>query len=140
MQRLQPSIEQIVTERLDAMEQAGSPADLIESVAEQVPGAVLCELIGVPQDDRVMFMRLCHGHLDASQSQKRRAAAGEAFSRYLLAMIARQRKDPGEGLIGAVGGAHRPRPPPGGLPGGGGDGVVGGAANQNRKINMGVHG
>ncbi|MCI3928116.1 cytochrome P450 [Streptomyces sp. AN091965] len=105
-QRLQPSIEQIVTERLDAMEQAGSPADLIEFVAEEVPGAVLCELIGVPKDDRVMFLRLCHAHLDASRSQKRRAAAGEAFSRYLLAMIARERKDPGEGLIGAVVAEH----------------------------------
>ncbi|RSM88012.1 cytochrome P450 [Kibdelosporangium aridum] len=102
MQRMQPYIEQIVADRLDAMEQAGSPADLIEFVADEVPGAVLCELIGVPRDDRAMFMQLCHGHLDASRSQKRRAAAGEAFSRYLLAMIARERKDPGEGLIGAV--------------------------------------
>ncbi len=106
MQRLQPYIEQIVTERLDAMEQAGSPADLIEFVADEVPGAVLCELIGVPRDDRAMFMQLCHGHLDASRSQKKRAAAGEAFSRYLLAMIARERKDPGEGLIGAVVAEH----------------------------------
>ncbi|ATL69938.1 cytochrome P450 [Nocardia terpenica] len=102
MRRLQPYIEQIVTERLDAMEQAESPADLIELVANQVPGAVLCELIGVPRDDRAMFMQLCHGHLDASRSQRRRAAAGEAFSRYLLAMIARERKNPGEGMIGAV--------------------------------------
>ncbi|WET80955.1 cytochrome P450 [Amycolatopsis sp. QT-25] len=102
MQRLRPYIEQIVSDRLDALEQAGSPADLIELVADEVPGAVLCELIGVPRDDRAMFMQLCHGHLDPARSQKRRAAAGEAFSRYLLAMIARERKDPGEGLIGAV--------------------------------------
>ncbi|UMP01405.1 cytochrome P450 [Amycolatopsis sp. EV170708-02-1] len=102
MQRLRPYIEQIVSERLDAMEAAGSPADLIELVANEVPGAVLCELIGVPRDDRAMFMQLCHAHLDPARSQKRRAAAGEAFSRYLLAMIARERKEPGEGLIGAV--------------------------------------
>ncbi|GAA4525565.1 cytochrome P450 [Amycolatopsis samaneae] len=102
MRRLQPRIEQIVAERLDAMARAGSPADLVEFVADEVPGAVLCELVGVPRDDRAMFMQLCHGHLDASRSQRRRAAAGEAFSRYLLAMIARERKDPGEGLIGAV--------------------------------------
>ncbi|QYC40294.1 Crosslinking oxygenase OxyB [Nonomuraea coxensis DSM 45129] len=102
MRRLTPSIERIVTERLDALERAGPPADLVRLVADEVPGAVLCELIGVPRDDRAMFLRLCHGHLDASRSQKRRAAAGAAFSRYLLAMIARERKDPGEGLLGAV--------------------------------------
>ena len=102
IRRLQPYIEQIVAERLDAIERAGSPADLVELVANEVPGAVLCELIGVPRDDRAMFLRLCHGHLDASRSRKQRAAAGAAFSRYLLAMIARERKNPGEGLLGAV--------------------------------------
>ncbi|MFI9452345.1 cytochrome P450 [Amycolatopsis sp. NPDC052450] len=106
MRRMEPYIEQIVSERLDAMEDAGSPADVIELVADEVPGAVLCELIGVPRDDRAMFLKLCHGHLDASLSQRRRAAAGEAFSRYLLAMIARNRKEPGEGLIGAVVAEH----------------------------------
>lgn len=106
MRRLRPYIEQIVTERLDIMEEAGSPADLIELLADAVPGAVLCELIGVPQDDRAMFIQLCHRHLDASLSQRRRAGAGEAFSRYLLAMIARNRKEPGEGLIGAVVAEH----------------------------------
>jgi len=106
MRRLTPLIEQIVTERLDAMEQAGCPADLVEFVADEVPGAVLCDLIGVPRDDRARFLQLCHGHLDASRSQKKRAAAGEAFSRYLLAMMARERKDPGDGLIGSIVAEH----------------------------------
>ncbi|MFC9252761.1 cytochrome P450 [Amycolatopsis thailandensis] len=106
IRRLRPYIEQIVEERLDALEDEGSPADLIEVVADEVPGAVLCELIGVPRDDRATFTQLCHRHLDPSLSQRKRAAAGEAFSRYLLTMIARQRKEPGEGLIGAVVAEH----------------------------------
>ncbi|MBB5855621.1 cytochrome P450 [Amycolatopsis umgeniensis] len=106
IRRLQPYIEQIVADRLDAMEDEGSPADLIELLADEVPGAVLCELIGVPRDDRATFTQLCHRHLDPSLSQRKRAAAGEAFSRYLLAMIATQRKEPGEGLIGAVVAEH----------------------------------
>ncbi|QUQ69293.1 cytochrome P450 [Kutzneria sp. CA-103260] len=106
MRRMQPYIEEIVAERLDAMADEGSPADLIELFADVVPRAVLCELVGVPRDDRAMFMQLCHRHLDPSLSQKRRAAAGEAFSRYLLAMIARERKDPGEGLFGSIVAEH----------------------------------
>lgn len=106
LRALQPDIEQIVADRLDAMEQEGSPADLIELVADEVPGTVLCQLLGVPRDDRATFMQLYHRHLDASLSQKRRASAGEAFSRYLLAMIARERKDPGEGFIGTVVAEH----------------------------------
>ncbi|WP_414939961.1 cytochrome P450 [Amycolatopsis sp. cmx-11-51] len=106
MRRMGPYVDRIVADRLDAMEREGSPADLIELVADEVPGAVLCELIGVPRDDRAMFMQLCHRHLDASLSQRKRAAVGEAFSRYLLAMIARERKDPGEGLFGSIVAAH----------------------------------
>ncbi|GHF54271.1 cytochrome P450 [Amycolatopsis bartoniae] len=106
MRRLRPYVEQIVAERLDALAQAGPPADLVELVADEVPGAVLCELLGVPRDDRVTFMQLYHRHLDASLSARRRASAGEAFSRYLLAMIARERKDPGEGFIGTVVAEH----------------------------------
>ncbi|MDR7276968.1 cytochrome P450 [Catenuloplanes atrovinosus] len=106
MRRLAPLIDEIVAERLDAVERAGPPADLIELVADVVPGAVLCELIGVPRDDRAMFLQLCHRHLDASLSARRRAAAGEAFSRYLVTMMARERKDPGEGLIGAIVAEH----------------------------------
>lgn len=106
MRRLRPEIDQIVADRLDAMEQEGSPADLVELVADEVPGTVLCQLLGVPRDDRATFMQLYHRHLDASLSQKRRMAAGEAFSRYLLAMIGRERKDPGEGFIGTVVAEH----------------------------------
>lgn len=106
MRGMATRIEQIVADRLDAMEQEGSPADLVELLADEVPGAVLCELIGVPRDDHAMFLQLCHAHLDPARSQRRRAAAGEAFSRYLLAMMARERKEPGEGLIGSIVAAH----------------------------------
>jgi oxidation protein CepF len=106
MRQLRPSIDGIVAERLDALAEAGSPADLVEVVADAVPGTVLCQLLGVPRDDRATFMQLYHRHLDASLSQRKRAAAGEAFSRYLLAMIARERRDPGEGLIGTVVAEH----------------------------------
>ncbi|WIM94449.1 cytochrome P450 [Actinoplanes oblitus] len=106
MRRMATRIEEIVADRLDAMEQEGSPADLVELVADQVPGTVLCELVGVPRDDQAMFLQLCHGHLDPTRSQRKRAVAGEAFSRYLLAMMARERKDPGEGLIGSIVAEH----------------------------------
>nr|AGS49783.1 putative cytochrome P450 hydroxylase [uncultured bacterium esnapd15] len=106
MRLLGPRIEEIVAERLDAVEQAGPPADLIELFADKVPGAVLCELIGVPRDDRDMFLQLCHRHLDPALSARKRASAGEAFSRYLRAMVTRERKDPGESFIGSIVAEH----------------------------------
>ncbi|MFE0178381.1 cytochrome P450 [Streptomyces sp. NPDC059002] len=102
MRRLEPRIEEIVAERLDLMERAGPPADLVEQFAEPIAGAVLCELIGVPRDDRNDFLRRCHQHLATGQGRQRRAAAGTAFTRYLAALVARRRADPDEGFIGML--------------------------------------
>ncbi|MGW2231819.1 cytochrome P450, partial [Streptomyces formicae] len=102
IRRLGPRIEEIVEDRLDHVERAGQPADLVERFATPVAGAVLCELIGVPRDDRGDFLRRCHTHLATGQGRQRRASAGNAFTRYLAALVARQRADPDEGFIGML--------------------------------------
>ncbi|RZB19445.1 cytochrome P450 [Streptomyces sp. F001] len=99
--RLEPRIEAVVDERLDAMERMGPPADLVQHFADPVPGPVLCELIGVPRDDRADFLRRCHAHL-ATLGRQERAAAGTAFTRYLTALVARTRKDPDGGFLGML--------------------------------------
>ncbi|MCC5036791.1 cytochrome P450 [Streptomyces sp. WAC 00631] len=102
MRRLEPLVEGIVTERLDAMERGGPPADLVRSFCSPVPGAVLCELIGVPRDDRGGFLRRCHAFLAPGRGRQRRAAAGDALSRYLADMVRRARRDPDDGFLGAL--------------------------------------
>ncbi|MEO3972421.1 cytochrome P450 [Streptomyces sp. CAU 1734] len=102
LRRLEPGIEEIIEDHLDTVEATGPGADLMSLFAQPVPGEVLCELIGVPRDDRPEFLRHCHRHLDFSRSRKVRAADGAAFSHYLLSMVARQRKDPDDGFIGAL--------------------------------------
>ncbi|CAM5626345.1 Cytochrome P450 OS=Streptomyces alboniger OX=132473 GN=CP975_32055 PE=3 SV=1 [Streptomyces alboniger] len=102
VRRLEPRIEAVVAERLDVIERAGPPADLVAQFAEPVAGAVLCELIGVPRDDRGDFLRRCHAHLTAGQDRGRRADAGNAFTRYLAALVAAARKDPDDGFLGML--------------------------------------
>ena len=102
MRGLQPRIEAIVADRLDAMERAGPPADLVELFAGPVPLAVLCELIGVPRDDRPDFTRLSARQVDHGRSPRQRAAAGAAVSHYLGNLVARQRADPDDGFIGML--------------------------------------
>ncbi|MDN0201131.1 cytochrome P450 [Streptomyces sp. S.PNR 29] len=99
--RLEPRIQAIVHERLDAMERVGPPADLVRHFADPVPGPVLCELIGVPRDDQADFLRRCHAHL-ATAGRQERAAAGTAFTRYLSALITRARKNPDDGFLGML--------------------------------------
>jgi oxidation protein CepF len=102
MRRMEPRIEAIVAERLDAMERAGPPADLVKLFAEPIHGAVLCELIGVPRDDRADFLRRCQRHLDLRRGRQARAADGAWVSRYLDGMTARQRRNPDEGFLGML--------------------------------------
>jgi cytochrome P450 len=102
MRRLEPRIEAIVTERLDAMERAGPPADLVGLFAWPIPVAVLCELIGVPRDDRGDFERRSRAHLAPGRSRQERAAAGAALSHYLATLVARRRRDPDDGFIGML--------------------------------------
>jgi cytochrome P450 len=49
---LKPAIRRYTDEALDAMAASGSPADLVTSFAVPVPALVICELLGVPAEDR----------------------------------------------------------------------------------------
>jgi cytochrome P450 len=57
MKRLESRVVEIVDQHLDAMEQAGPPADLVASFALPIPSLVICELLGVPYEDREDFQR-----------------------------------------------------------------------------------
>ena len=52
--------------QLDAMEIAGPPADLVDNFALPIPSLVICELLGVPYDDRNDFQERSARQLDLS--------------------------------------------------------------------------
>jgi cytochrome P450 len=54
---LQPRIDDIVTDCLDALEGAGRPADLVEYFALPIPSLVICEMLGVPYAERETFQQ-----------------------------------------------------------------------------------
>jgi cytochrome P450 len=57
VEELRPRIQQITDDLLDAMLPRGH-ADLVESLAYPLPLTVICELLGVPEMDRVEFRRM----------------------------------------------------------------------------------
>jgi cytochrome P450 len=56
---LAPAAARIANELLTAMAQAGPPADLVTAYAEPLATRLMCELVGVPEADRVTLL----GHL-----------------------------------------------------------------------------
>ncbi|MCG5215318.1 cytochrome P450 [Streptosporangium sp. KLBMP 9127] len=102
LRRLVPRIEAIVAEHLDAMEQAGSPADLVEHFALPIPSLVVCELLGVPYGDRSDFLRLSTDRFDFSAGPEASLQAVNDSMAYLTDLVARERKTPGDGLLGML--------------------------------------
>jgi cytochrome P450 len=60
MRALQPYIQRIINEHIDAMlAKAPEPADLVSDFALPIPSLVICEMLGVPYADRALFQE--HG-------------------------------------------------------------------------------
>jgi cytochrome P450 len=102
MKRLEPRIVEIVEAQLDAMEKAGPPADLVESFALPIPSLVICELIGVPYDDRDAFQRRSARQLDLSIPIPERLELQRQGRAYMSSLVERARIQPGEDILGML--------------------------------------
>lgn len=100
--RLQPVIDRVVAERLDAMEAAGPVVDLVEDFAFPIPFLVICELLGLPVEDREHFRKLGHARFDVSGGGVGVFGAMTESREFLQDAVRRQRLEPGDGLIGQI--------------------------------------
>ena len=100
--RLEPEIERVVTERLDAMEAAGPEVDLVKEFAFPVPFQVICELLGLPNEDRERFYSLGVARFDLSEGGAGMFGAAAHTRDFLIKAVAAQREAPGDGLIGGL--------------------------------------
>ncbi|WP_219461748.1 cytochrome P450 [Nonomuraea rhizosphaerae] len=102
MRRLEPRITDIVEDHLDAMEKAGSPADLVQSFALPIPSLVICELLGVPYDDRKEFQSRTAKLIDVSLPFEERMKVQRESRAYMSDLVTRIKADPGEELLGML--------------------------------------
>ncbi|MEU7003953.1 cytochrome P450 [Nonomuraea sp. NPDC046570] len=102
LRRLEPRIEAIVAERLDAMERGGSTADLVEAFALPIPSLVVCELLGVPYEERADFLRLSTDRFDFSAGPEASLQVINDSMAFLTDLVAAERKEPGDGLLGTL--------------------------------------
>lgn len=105
LSRLAPRIEAIIAGQLDVMgklsERDGS-VDLLEHFALPIPSLTICELLGVPYEDRADFQRLSTARFDfLSGTEVYLGAISEAVG-YMLELVERQRVQPGPGLLGRL--------------------------------------
>lgn len=102
MKRLEPRITEIVGQQLDAMEKAGPPVDLVDMFALPIPSLVICELLGVPYDDRDDFQRRSARQLDLSIPIAERLELQRQGRAYMLSLVQRARLSPGDDILGML--------------------------------------
>jgi cytochrome P450 len=105
LSRLGPQIEATIEGQLDEMakiaERDGS-VDLHEHFALPIPSLVICDLLGIPYEDRADFQRLSAARFDFLGGTDGSLGAISESVAYVLGVVERQRVEPGPGLLGML--------------------------------------
>lgn len=103
MAALRPAIEAMADRLVDRMVEQGQPADLAGAVGFPLPVWVICDLLGVPADDRDHFAYWSNTLLDMGRYRAEEiAAAQEAFAAYMAGHVAAKRANPGDDLLSVL--------------------------------------
>jgi cytochrome P450 len=100
MEELRPRVAQIAGELLDALPPTGR-VDIMAEYAFLLPVFVICELLGVPAEDRDDFAAWSNVMVDESTQEESMAAAAKLHE-YLSRLIEQKRARPDDALISAL--------------------------------------
>jgi cytochrome P450 len=106
---LRPRIEEITSSLLDGMARAGASSgpgsqsvDLISAFAFPLPVTVICELLGIPGEDRDAFREWSGTILSSAPTAEAIRTAGLAMFEYFTELVAAKRRAPADDLVSAL--------------------------------------
>lgn len=106
MEAIQPFVEATTQALVDDMLTADAPVNLVEAFSEPLPVIVICELLGVPYEDRSQFRSGIEAALsNPSVPADERVTAIQGISDYVADLIGKRRTradGPGDDLIGVL--------------------------------------
>jgi cytochrome P450 len=108
VQRSLSVIRAITDGLLDAMAEAGPPADLVADFARPLPMAVICAWLGVPVEEGDRILALADT-MNGTGPLERITAAQREMCDYLAALMDARRAAPGDDLFSALVTAHDER-------------------------------
>ena len=98
MEALRPYIQRITDEHIEAMLK-GDGADLVRDFALPIPSLVICEMLGVPYDDREAFQHDSEILISFDSDKATRDAATERLWGYLDELIGQRLAAPRDDLL-----------------------------------------
>lgn len=100
MQAMRPHIRQLTDELIDDMISGGNAADLRTALGFPLPVYVICDLLGVPAEDRDKFAHWSDHFLNLTRyEQSDVEQAMRELNDYLTVHVQRKREQPGEDLL-----------------------------------------
>ncbi len=93
-----PMVQRVATELVEALAPLGE-ADLVAAYAARLPIMVICELLGVPEPDRLDFRAWTNAILGGGRDPVAAGAAIGALTEFLRRLIADKRRTPADDLI-----------------------------------------
>jgi cytochrome P450 len=102
VEQLEPRIGDTVERCLDDLAAGGPPADLVRTFAAPISFRSQCALLGVPEGDIPMLELIGETNRNPALTADEVIAATRQFRDYLLEVVARKRREPGDDLISDV--------------------------------------
>ncbi|MFI5833414.1 cytochrome P450 [Micromonospora sp. NPDC051300] len=108
---LRAAVRAAAEARLASMVAAGAPADLVRDFAVPFALDVICDLLGLPAEDRMRFRRWGDMFLGAGDLSREDAArSAEEMGGYLWGQLEQRRDRPGDDLLGRIATAAADQP------------------------------
>ena len=98
LRALRPRVDALTTRLLDELTAKGSPADLHAAVALPLPILVICQLLGVPYEDREQFRAWTTDAVNTRNRARSERGLSQLFA-YGRQLVASKRRDPGDDVI-----------------------------------------
>lgn len=99
MKQLEEHIVEIAERQLDEMARLTPPVDLVKEFALPVPSLVICELLGVPYEDRASFQANSAKFMERDIALDEKMAAYTGLTTFLGELVARKREAPSEDIL-----------------------------------------
>ncbi|MFF4732265.1 cytochrome P450 [Streptomyces mirabilis] len=99
IRQLTERVEQITADCLDAMEESGPPAELVSAFAKPIPTIMICELLGVPYEDRKYFQEQLDLFLGGQASTEEQMTAFAAAQQYFADLVVAKRANPTDDIL-----------------------------------------
>ncbi|MFD4761868.1 cytochrome P450 [Streptomyces sp. NPDC058439] len=94
-----PRIRQSADRLLEAFQKAGRPGDLVAGFTAPFPLLVLCDLVGIPFEDRNWFLPVLDAALSGMVTVQEGRRVTDLLDEYVAGLIARKRNRPGDDVL-----------------------------------------